>query len=119
MLLHQVAGVQILLACLGRHRAANWLKKASSRLHALGVLDELFEVLESSYRRGISIRYLLNSLDVSFTGTVFCLHENDLLMSSCNLLSTLPEFDKKFPLVLLLLLWLFFNLERRLLVLGD
>ena len=119
MLLHQVAGVQILLAGMGRHRTAYWLQKASSQVHALGVLDELFEVLEGPHRRGIPIRYLLNTLDVSFKGTVFCLHENDFLLPGRNLLCTLPEFDQKFPLVLLLLLWLFFNLWRTLLVFWD
>jgi hypothetical protein len=119
VLLHQVAGVQILLACMRRHRTAYWLQKASSQVHALGILDELFEVLESAHRWSIPIRYLLNSLDVSFTGTVFCLHEIYLLVSVRNLLSTLPEFDQKFPLVLLLPLWLFFNLWRRLLVFRN
>ena len=119
VLLHQVAGVQILLACMGRHRTAYWLQKASSQVHALGVLDELFEVLECANRRSIPIRYVLNCLDVSFKGTVLCLHENDLLLPGSNLLSTLPEFDQKFPLVLLLLLWLFINQWRRLLVFGN
>lgn len=119
MLLHQVAGVQILLASLGRHRAAYWLQKASSQVHALGILDELFEVLESAYRRGIPIRYVLNSLYVSFKGIVFFLHENDLLLPCHNLLSTLPEFYQKFPLALFLLLRLFFNQRRTLLVFGN